>query len=204
VRTSRTPSTILLRGERGRPAPSKFLVLQGGASEDDPHPPPSFSPLFFSLFSPLSSLSLSRLAATLMSEPTPSKRIQRKARRAGRKEQLRRILRSYFEPAAPVDPSYFGSEWEEPTHVDETLAWRLIPITFTPPKPRVVSVEPVNIRIRIKEWRLHPIALEPVVYPATVPKADPRYDTYISKRSSVLYPPDDNNNSAQPNVITLD
>jgi len=88
--------------------------------------------------------------------------------------------------------------------VDETLAWRLIPITFTPPKPKIVSIETVNIRIQIKEWRLHPIALEPVVYPATVPRTDPRYDTYIKKRALILYPPDKNNNSARPDVITLE
>jgi len=88
--------------------------------------------------------------------------------------------------------------------VDETLAWRLIPITFTPPKPEIISDTAVNVQIRIKEWRLHPIALGPVIYPPNVPRTDPRYDTYVRKRASVLYPSDGNNNLAQVDATTLE
>jgi len=43
-----------------------------------------------------------------------------------------------------------------------------------------------------------------VVYPATVPKTDPKYDTYIRKRALALYPPDENNNSTQTDIVVLD
>jgi len=89
----------------------------------------------------------------------------------------------YFQPTAPVDPSYFGNKEKKLVHVDEALTWRLTPITFASSRSRIVSVETVNIRIRIREWRLHPIALSPVIYPAIVPKIDPRY---VRKRCCTL------------------
>jgi len=58
-----------------------------------------------------------------------------------------------------------------------------------------VSIETVNIQIPVKQWQLHPIELEPVIYPATVPRTDPRYDAYIAKRALILYPPGETNNS---------
>jgi len=122
-------------------------------------------------------------------------------RRAGRKVQLKRIWKAFSlpprQPISPVEDEIPVEPEIEAAHDPASqVPWRLIRIDLGPPRLRIRRVETLTTRIRIATWRLHKIDLPPVIYPATVPATDPRYNAYIRKRSEVLYPADLNNNLA--------
>jgi len=76
---------------------------------------------------------------------------------------------------------------------ERRIPWRLIRLTFG--ECKIGSIESLPTRISTKRWRLHKLDLPPVIYPAEIPPADPRYGTYMSKRAAVLYPLDGSNNT---------
>jgi len=140
------------RSEWGRAAPPRPSF--SGASADDPRPPISSSFKWNEWGRPIPSTSFI-FPFLLFLSPNDDVYVWADALEDTPEEGptcgAQGTTLPYFEElfrACSASRSFLFWKRVEPTHVDETLVWRLIPITFTPPKPRVVSVEIVNIRIR--------------------------------------------------------
>lgn len=122
-----------------------------------------------------------------------------KTRRAGRKNQLRRLIARHYNNipsnkySIVLDSDYYNNpEYERLCNpsvqsikdIDESLPWNLVPITFDTRRPSPGQPSENDPR----SWKVAPIIFVPrqLSLPLDIPVGDPRCHNYLEKRRNII------------------